>query len=1020
MSTDKILLRTDVCMSLIEIAECYEALKNLTRQMAAEMLAKHTPCIRAPSDFVFEAAEAVTWLCLHCKQHGISSGVWVQTPKSGFIARTTHFLRGNSFSRVSRSQSMDMSCLQISLPSPTAQLHSAPPRTPISFFPKLKTPSPHNKRKSLPVRPNHSEEVFPTSPHATSFFGKLRSIDLSPTPPPDASPSFFAKLKSPFARPSITRMHSFSSAEMLPSATASNDCSPTLATALAAAGAAAVTAPISSAATTTTFFPSKSRRLPRAFDFSTDEKNTTSPASCSRERRDVKTQTFSAVRAHSKSNSLSVASTDISPKRFGAALAVPQSPRTSVSLTRKQSFSSFSSASDTSRRHSISDEENMKEDLIIKKNSEEKRQFEPLLLIRQLSGKRGSGEENKARLVKRQSEDYDSSSRHRKKSSDESKKCFDEKNNNVNVNNEGVNASISVVVNSTNMKSRHMHKSSEDKSPRTVDDNVPDRNTAVKLWRVALQMGLIQSGRVKKFGDNHSTFRFNVTALELEQSNSLTPSSNIESSTTLARASYSEIATSDPTTTTAFESIPSAEASPLDISQSHLESVFSLTPRGSSHIPGEELDGSVGNWGTTGERDKDIESAFLNAPLPPSVLFDYSELKKRDFSWPLHADAYTPISRIGKGGFADVFSAVCSTPVGPRLVAVKVMDLEKVDDALPWLMQESKVMAQLSHPNLTQIFCSFVSETSVWLVMPLAHGGSCVQIMQANHTQGFSNLGIISYIMQNVVSGLQYLHSHGLLHRDIKADNILISHEGEVMLADFGCAGVAREEKQEELELLTVPAGTRDFMSPEMVHGIGYDERTDIWSLGITAMELFMGSAPSSLREAEAMLEPPQPLDPSQGRHSRSRSISSRSPSSRSSEHLFMLDGHYHYHRRATRRHRRDNMVLFREFVDLCLSRNAASRPLAKDLLLHPFLQFPDNGKEQLVELVRSVRPATALTPHEALPSFPGYLRMDMPRTSRALSVPATPRRSSTGRNLSLQHKKTSSKDDIDFIYIFR
>lgn len=99
--------------------------------------------------------------------------------------------------------------------------------------------------------------------------------------------------------------------------------------------------------------------------------------------------------------------------------------------------------------------------------------------------------------------------------------------------------------------------------------------------------------------------------------------------------------------------------------------------------------------------------------------------------------------------------------------------------------REAQTMILVDHPNVLKSHCSFVNEHNLWVVMPYMSGGSCLHILKAAHPDGFEEV-VIATILKEVLKGLEYLHHHGHIHRDVKAGNILIDSRGAVKLGDFG------------------------------------------------------------------------------------------------------------------------------------------------------------------------------------------------------------------------------------------
>lgn len=151
------------------------------------------------------------------------------------------------------------------------------------------------------------------------------------------------------------------------------------------------------------------------------------------------------------------------------------------------------------------------------------------------------------------------------------------------------------------------------------------------------------------------------------------------------------------------------------------------------------------------------------------------------------------------------------------------------------------------NPYVLGAHASFIVGSGLWLVMPLMRKGSCLRIIKylnktGKRSEGFEEEWIAS-IMKMALEGLDYFHSQGQVHRDFKAGNLLMDKDGKVVICDFGVAawlnGIDRKENRNTF------VGTPCWMAPEvMEHEHGYDEKADIWSVGITLLELAKGAAP--------------------------------------------------------------------------------------------------------------------------------------------------------------------------------
>jgi serine/threonine-protein kinase OSR1/STK39 len=175
-------------------------------------------------------------------------------------------------------------------------------------------------------------------------------------------------------------------------------------------------------------------------------------------------------------------------------------------------------------------------------------------------------------------------------------------------------------------------------------------------------------------------------------------------------------------------------------------------------------------------------------------------------------------------------------------VAVKVIELEEfADSSLEEIRRELQMMRMCRHENVITYHVAFPAKRQMWLVMPLLAGGSCNNVMRTRQNgSGFEDEGIIAYILRETARAIRYFHDNMQIHRDLKAGNILLSGDAKVFLSDFGVAAPLRDDK-----LRRTFVGTPCWMAPEVLEQSGgYDYKADIWSFGITAIELAYGEAP--------------------------------------------------------------------------------------------------------------------------------------------------------------------------------
>uniref|UniRef100_A0A7R9TTH5 Protein kinase domain-containing protein n=2 Tax=Prasinoderma coloniale TaxID=156133 RepID=A0A7R9TTH5_9VIRI len=270
--------------------------------------------------------------------------------------------------------------------------------------------------------------------------------------------------------------------------------------------------------------------------------------------------------------------------------------------------------------------------------------------------------------------------------------------------------------------------------------------------------------------------------------------------------------------------------------------------------------------------------------------------------WPTAASSYSLIEDVGQGVSATVWRAKC-IPLN-KTCAVKVVDLEKCAASIDEVRREAQTMALMSHANVVSAYTSFTSGQNLWVVMPYLAGGSLLNVMKAAYPKGMPE-DAIAIVLRDTLRGLEYLHKSGHIHRDVKAGNILLDDKGGVKLGDFGVSagefGFGRSQQHQTF------VGTPCWMAPEVMEQVqGYDWHADIWSFGITALELAHGHAPFSRYPPMKVLlmtiqNPPPSLDSAddKGRFSQG----------------------------------------FRDVVAMCLQKHPARRPSATELLKHKFFK---------------------------------------------------------------------------------
>eukprot|EP01091_Cochliopodium_minus_P006685 TRINITY_DN16693_c0_g1_i1.p1 TRINITY_DN16693_c0_g1~~TRINITY_DN16693_c0_g1_i1.p1 ORF type:complete len:469 (-),score=131.04 TRINITY_DN16693_c0_g1_i1:99-1409(-) len=194
---------------------------------------------------------------------------------------------------------------------------------------------------------------------------------------------------------------------------------------------------------------------------------------------------------------------------------------------------------------------------------------------------------------------------------------------------------------------------------------------------------------------------------------------------------------------------------------------------------------------------------------------------------------YSDWVKIGEGSTGSVFK--CKHNKTNQMAALKVLEITEENERFS-VENEIKVMKTSNHPNIVHYFASYVHDDKLWVAMEYMSGGSLTQIISICKMTEPQ----IASVCRDVLRGLEYLHNQKRIHRDIKSDNILLSYFGDIKLADFGyCAQLTSS-----LEKRNSVVGTPYWMAPELVRGLDYDQRVDIWSLGVMAVEMAEGEPP--------------------------------------------------------------------------------------------------------------------------------------------------------------------------------
>lgn len=255
-------------------------------------------------------------------------------------------------------------------------------------------------------------------------------------------------------------------------------------------------------------------------------------------------------------------------------------------------------------------------------------------------------------------------------------------------------------------------------------------------------------------------------------------------------------------------------------------------------------------------------------------------------------EVFDVLEKLGEGSYGSVFKAIYKET--GQVVAIKQVPVES---DLQEIIKEISIMQQCDCPHVVKYYGSYFKNTDLWIVMEYCGAGSVSDLIRLrNKTLTEDEIGTI---LHSTLKGLEYLHFMRKIHRDIKAGNILLNTEGLAKLADFGVAGQLTDTMAKRNTVI----GTPFWMAPEVIQEIGYNCVADIWSLGITAIEMAEGKPPyADIHPMRAIFMIPTNPPPT-----------FRNPQ------LWSDD--------------------FTDFVKQCLVKNPEQRATATQLLQHPFVK---------------------------------------------------------------------------------
>ncbi|KLO20473.1 kinase-like protein, partial [Schizopora paradoxa] len=289
--------------------------------------------------------------------------------------------------------------------------------------------------------------------------------------------------------------------------------------------------------------------------------------------------------------------------------------------------------------------------------------------------------------------------------------------------------------------------------------------------------------------------------------------------------------------------------------------------------------------------------------------------------------------------------------------ALKVVDLDKLPlQSLRLLRRETQLMSLSKHPNVLRVRGSWMDGHKLFIALRLMNSGSVADVMRYGWPGGMEE-EVVKCILRQALEGLNYLHINGFIHRDIKAANLLIDDDGTVLLGDLGVAADLHDDEAapvasgrsrasfhsgshsttRQRDAHVHPSGlklgkrksfvgTPAWMAPEIISGKQYDAKADIWSFGITAIELCQGRAPRSRdTPAKVLLRTVQDAPPP-----------------------FQREGGQYKYSKA-----------FKEIVESCVAKDPAARPTAAELLEMSFFKSAKKKSHLVGTILKNLPPLT-------------------------------------------------------------
>ena len=267
------------------------------------------------------------------------------------------------------------------------------------------------------------------------------------------------------------------------------------------------------------------------------------------------------------------------------------------------------------------------------------------------------------------------------------------------------------------------------------------------------------------------------------------------------------------------------------------------------------------------------------------------------------------IELVGQGNYGRVYKVIHKKT--GKIYSAKIAYIEKTNE-IESFKKEINILSQCNNQYIVHYYGSYIKGHQIWIILEFCDGGSLYELIKILPRN--LNEEEIASLIYMILKGLLFLHENKKIHRDVKSENILLTHEGIAKLADFGVSTQLMHSFSKKITKI----GTPFYMSPEVIMQNKYDYKCDIWSLGITSIEMAEGEPPFSKVKGYWVL----------------KKIITHPPKGLKNKEKWSKE--------------------FNDFVEKCLIYEPEKRPSAKELLEHPFIIKYNRGNKLIAELINN------------------------------------------------------------------